>query len=107
MHYPIGTDICVTNQRSRPGGGIRSITDQQPRRIKNTTPFVSNANYSLYNIKIMESKVQYHFVMVGAPSPDDDIILEFNSTVEADQLIATAKGEALPDYDAFHKRKSA
>ena len=107
MHYPIGTDICVTNQRSRTTGGIRSITDQQHNRIINTTPFAPHERYSLYNIKIMQDKVQYHFVTVGASSPDDDIILEFNSTREADQLIATAKGEALPDYDAFHKKKSA
>ena len=107
MHYPIGTDICVTNQRSRPGGGIRSITDQQHRQIKNTTPFVSNAKYSLYNIRIMENKVLYEFIMIGGQSIDDNIYLEFNSTIEADQLIATAKGEALPNYDDFHKRKSA
>tara|TARA_R110002050_G_scaffold175173_1_gene308095 strand:- start:80 stop:403 length:324 start_codon:yes stop_codon:yes gene_type:complete len=107
MHYPIGTDICVTNQRPRPAGGIRSITDARTAGFTNKTPFVTNAKYSLYNIRIMENKVLYEFIMIGGQSIDDNIFLEFDSTVQADQLIASAKGDELPDYDAFHKRKSA
>ena len=79
MHYPIGTDICVTNQRPRPAGGIRSITDARTAGFTNKTPFVTNAKYSLYNIRIMENKVLYEFIMIGGQSIDDNIFLEFTN----------------------------
>ena len=104
MHYVIGTDINVTNQPVPQG--IRSITDQRSRQIKNTTPFKPNVNYSIYNIRILKGEVEYHFARVGGP-PEDDIIMKFGSTQEADQLIASAKNEQLPNYEQFHRDKSS
>lgn len=104
MHYVIGTDINVTTQPI--SQGIRSITDQRSRQIKNTTPFKPNVTYSIYNIRMLKEEVEYHFARVGGPS-EDDIIMKFGSTHEADQLIASAKSEQLPNYDQFHRDKSA
>ena len=100
MHYWIGTTVQVQESQRRPGPV--SVHDQT--RIKNKSAFESGVLYQLYNIKPEGGKVIYHFT--ASTGPDYDLYLEFESTGAAENYIAAALNEELPDYASYHNRRS-
>ena len=107
----IGTEILV-NEKAKPvnqelSTGPTSVYDMNRgnrSQIKraNTTPFMSKVKYVLTNIRPVNNSFEYRF------SADDgkEYTIEFRSTIEADECIAHALNEPLPDYNDFHARKS-
>ena len=100
MHYIIGTQVYAAQQPSQQHGP-RSVT-AQPTRRANKTLFESGMVYNLYNIEKTGDAFIYSFIDTN----NEVLAIEFNSPGEADMYIASALGEALPDYDEFYTRRN-
>jgi len=100
MHYIIGTTILVTETVQRTEGPV-SITDKRSRtkRVQNKTPFETNVEYNLYNIRKDGNDLLYKF----SDSVGNVVDLRFQTATDADRYIASVRKEALPDYEAFHR----
>lgn len=98
MHYWIGTTFTVPEQSLR--AGPVSINDQT--KIKNKSPFQSNVPYTIFYIKHEPNgTVTYQF---KNEITGEDLFMTFGSVAAAEQTIAAALKEPLPDYSAFHFR---
>ena len=63
------------------------------------TQFVkSGKQLTVYNIAVREEKLVYTF----KESTGDRFDMTFEDTAQADRYIATARKEALPDYEAYY-----
>ena len=107
----VGTEIVV-NEQAKPvhdeiSTGPTSVYDmnkggrQQIKRA-NTTPFMSKVKYVLTNIRPVDNGLEYMFTADDGQA----YTMMFRSTREADECIAYALNEPLPDYNDFHARKS-
>ncbi len=103
MHYIIGTSFTVGQGRST---GPRVVGAVQVSRNRGKTgPFQNGQTYMLYNIRPLneDRKLEYTFY----DSNKEKLVVEFNSSREADGMISKATGDSLPDYVAFYSNRSA
>ena len=96
MHYAIG-QLVVVNESAPDGPGPKSIT-ALPRKRKVNSPFVVGVVYTLAHIRKVQDGLEYSF----ATNQGEYIGLQFPDSASADQCIAEALGETLPDYNAFY-----
>ena len=107
MHYLLGTRIMVSDvERLSDSHGPRALNSAGPqfKRAKKNPYFEANVPYSLYNIvQNKDQTVVYTFLR---EDNQQTVSHQFKSIRHAETVIANSKGEALPDYDAFHRRYS-
>lgn len=103
MHYIIGTSFTVGQARQQ-GSRVVGVVEVSRNRGK-TGPFQNGQTYTLYNIRPLgeDRKLEYTFYDTNK----EMLVVEFNSSKEADGMISKATGESLPDYMAFYSNRSA
>lgn len=103
MHYIIGTSIII-NETVQSSSGSVNITDMRsPKRVRNTTPFKTGVEYSLYNISPIRDVFEYMFY---SDTIQDTVVLTFGSPSAADNYIAQLRGEMVPNYTELSRRRS-
>jgi hypothetical protein len=104
MHYILGTEVTVKAPvQSGSIDSLQPIGAQNPLAargsISSCGPFKPGTVYKLHNIKKnVEGLLEYSFVT-------EDSVLEtfvFPDATHADEAIAKALGETLPDYESLH-----
>ena len=99
MHYIVGTEVMVSEQKVNP---------RDPRTYKTRQPvskFKPGVRYSLYHIrKDKEDKMRYVFI---SNDQSDVVGLIFDTITEADKYIAGIKRETLPDYSEIYSRNTS
>jgi len=96
MTYIIGTNFSIVKQGIKPG-----ITSSSSKgKILNN--FLPPGNYTINYIKPTNDGVEYTF----ADDNLSQLIVKFKTIGEAEQYIALAKGEKLPNYTEVYKKLS-
>ena len=98
MHYIIGTEILIPEQRAMGNSGIQPVNSTQvQKKNKGIGPFQPGVHYRLYNIRVNRdtNKLQYTFEC----SHGEPLIVPFESVEEAEKYISAARGESLPRKD--------
>ena len=99
MHYIVGTEVLVTEQKVNP----RDPRTYKTRRT--ASDFKPGMLYSLYHIrKDKDDKMRYVFL---SNDQTDVVGLIFNTISEADKYIAAVKRENLPDYNDIYSRNTS
>jgi hypothetical protein len=108
MHYILGTEILIPEQRTiQQGQGPQPINAQQVQtKVKNNTPFTSGVPYTLHNIRPSRDEnnntlFEYTFI---DPS-GNTIPVPFPSVADAEKFISSIRGESIPNYEHFHLRR--
>ena len=95
MHYIIGTRFEVNISTSG------AVDNQSLLARRNKKYFPDNGVYELYYIRPKpDKKIEYTFMNV---SNRQTIIIPFESTRDADNLIATFTGDEIPDYEQRYR----
>lgn len=101
MHYLIGTEIILTARAPVNESGPQPLNVANVQRTARSEYFEPNVKYTLYNIRpLPDNKFSYAF-----QRQDGDVKeYVFNSISAAERVIAQARGEDLPDYEAYHRQ---
>ena len=99
MNYVIGEEI-VLGAKPRQSGGPQPLNVPQVKRTVRNEYFETGYKYSLYNIRPLPTgEFEYTF-----QRQDGEVsAYVFASISAAEQVIAQAKGEAIPNHDAYYR----
>jgi len=105
MHYILNTTFTVGSTKPGPVGGkiggptmFGAINNDAPKLTN--TKFKPGTSYTLIYIKKLDDGVEYTF----KTSSGDIIVEKFNSCNDADMVIASIKGEKLPNYESIYSK---
>jgi hypothetical protein len=100
MHYMVGTDIVMTASAPRTAHGPQPLNAANIRRVPKSQYFEPGVRYTLYNIRPQHTgQIEYSF-----QRQDGKIVsYVFESVSAAERVIASARGEDLPDYDSYYR----
>ena len=102
MHYIIGADFKVPASNAiKPHSGVTQLspTNTPVQEFKHFKP---NTSYTLYNIQMVEEKVEYTF----KGSSGDEVKMKFDNTKDGDYFISKVRREKLPDYSKFYQNRN-
>ena len=101
MHYIIGTEIYVPTTASMNSGGLQPVNAQHvQKKNQGIGPFAAGLRYQLHNIRQVKEGYEYRFLVEGQEVP-----MVFASVQQAEEYIAAARQESLPNYSSFHLRR--
>ena len=100
MHYMVGTEILLTASFSHAANGPQPLNAARIKKTPKSQYFEPGVRYSLYNIRPQHTgELEYSFVR-----EDGQIISHvFESVSAAEQVIANARGEQLPNYESYYR----
>lgn len=98
MRYIIGTEIYIetVTPMGQSGGGPRAIGAQTvQKKTQQQTPFEPGVRYVLRNIR----KNQHGYLEYNFDSDKGQVVIPFESVKQAEEWIAFARQEPLPEGD--------
>jgi hypothetical protein len=96
MHYIIGTEIYIPEQRAMKSTGPQPINAQQvTKKAKGVGPFQPGIAYQLHNIRMNNESNSLCYTF--NTSAGEQLVTEFSSVEEAEKYISMARDEPLPD----------
>ena len=108
MHYMPGTEVLLSPQVMMQGGasGPQPLNAAQPlvKRAPKNQYFEAGIKYTLSTIR-QQSDGTMVYVFLREDNQSEHPLV-FQDVVQAESVIAAARSEKLPDYDAFHRRWS-
>ena len=102
MHYIVGTEIYIEPTRNPNNHTLQPINAHRvTMKNKSIGPFEPGVRYSLHHIKKVADGYEYQFSTdIGAP-----VSATFGCVADAENTIAVAKQESIPDYEGWHSRR--
>ena len=100
MHYMVGTDILMGSTVPRAVNGPQPLNAANIRKTTRSQYFEAGVRYTLYNIRPQRTgEMEYSF-----QRPDGQVVSYiFESISAAERVIASARGEDLPNYDSYYR----
>jgi len=96
MHYIIGTEIYIPEDRAMKSAGPQPVNAQQvTKKAKGVGPFQPGIVYQLHNIRMNNENNSLHYTF--NTNAGEQLVAEFSSVEEAEKYISVARGEPLPD----------
>ena len=103
MHYIIGTEVYVEPFATMNTQAMQPINAQRiSKKVRSVGPFEPGVKYTLYNIRKVEEGFEYTFTMEGT---NQTMWQNFYSIGAAEEMIAAARGEQVPNFDVFHTNR--
>lgn len=112
MHFISGQSFTVSGVKAAAPTGAKSVTGVQPQATKKTVgEFNTGEQYLLYYIRNNTNKfhpiegrktLTYTFLS----EKNKQIEMDFDSSREADEFIASLTGAQVPNYAAIYERRT-
>jgi len=95
MHYIIGESFEVP-------AVVRGKTDTRTLELNRLSrQFTTAGTYSVFYIRKLYKKDKIQYTFINEDTGERHTV-DFDTTSEADMLIAKLKGESLPDYEDYY-----
>ena len=100
MHYIVGTQILVNERTVIGGSGLQPVNAKRVTKKTQNSIFQPGVEYTLYHIKKLDNGCfNYSFTT----HTGDVVDMMFGSIQAAENTIAIARNEQIPDYTGFHR----
>ena len=102
MHYMVGSTVKVpVNRAPSPAKGPQPLNVGRHVRKSKNRYFEPGVEYTLYNIRPVPETGKFEYTFVDKQG--QPLVHVFNSISEAEQIMAQANGEDLPDYGQLYQ----